>query len=54
MRIIASNLKIINRTHLSLSLENNLKGLIEEFGTERSALLEREKSRTLCKNNLVV
>lgn len=54
MRIIASNLKIINSTHLFLSLESNLKGLMEEFGMGSFALLERKKSRTLCKNNLVV
>lgn len=45
MRIIALNLKIINSTHLFLSLENNLKGLIGEFGMGSFALLERgEKS----------
>lgn len=45
MRIIALNLKIINSTHLFLSLENNLKGLIGEFGMGSFTLLERgEKS----------
>lgn len=43
MRIIALNLKIINSTRLFLSLENNLKGLIEEFGMGSFALLERGK-----------
>lgn len=42
MRIIALNLKIINSTHLFLSLDKNLKGLIEEFGVGRFALLERK------------
>ena len=41
MRIIALNLKIINSTHLFLSLENSLKGLIREFGMGSFALLER-------------
>lgn len=54
MRITPLNLKIINSNHLFLSLENNLKGLMEEFGMGSFALLERKKSRTLCKNNLVV
>lgn len=54
MRIIALNLKIINSTHLFLSLENNLNGLIEELGVRSFALLERRENRTLCKNNLVV
>lgn len=43
MRIIALNLKIINSSHLLLSLEKNLKGLIEEFGVGSFALLERKK-----------
>lgn len=54
MRITPLNLKIINSNHLFLSLENNLKGLMEEFGMGSFALPERKKSRTLCKNNLVV
>lgn len=52
MRIIALNLKIINSTHLFLSLEENLMGLIEEFGMGSFALLKREKNRILCKNDL--
>lgn len=43
MRITPFNLKIINSNHLFLSLENNLKGLVEEFGMSSFALLEREK-----------
>lgn len=53
-RIIALNLKIINSTHLFLSLENNLKRLIEELGMGSFALLERGKNRILCKNNLLM
>lgn len=54
MRITALNLKIINSTHLFLSLEENLMGLIEEFGMGSFALLKREKNRILCKNDLVI
>lgn len=49
MRIIALNLKIINSTHLFLSLENNLKELIAEFGMGSFALLEREKKNIVQK-----
>lgn len=50
MRIIALNLKIINSTHLFLSLESNLKKLIEEFGMGSFALQERERKMERCAN----
>lgn len=49
MRIIALNLKIINSPHLFLSLENNLKGLIEEFWHRKFCFAGEKKNRTLCK-----
>lgn len=53
MRVVALNLKTISSIHLSLSLESNLKGLVEEFGMEIS-LRCGEKTRTLRKNNLIL
>lgn len=53
MRVVALNLKTISSIHLSLSLESNLKGLVEEFGME-IPLRCGEKTKTLLKNNLIL
>lgn len=53
MRVVALNLRTISSIHLSLSLESNLKGPVEEFGVE-IPLCRGEKTRTLLKNNLIL
>lgn len=53
MRVVGLNLKTISSIHLSLSLESNLKGPVEEFAME-IPLCCREKTRTLLKNNLIL
>lgn len=53
MKVVALNLKTISSIHLSLSLESNLKGLVEGFGME-IPLHCGERTRTLLKNNLIL